>query len=104
MRGRSAQLFGPSVSERTRQPAGITLPSTTDQRIHPRPPQPAVRARARATYFQCGHHVRRLPRVAQRYVDDGHEIGNHTDSHPALYLRSSQFIYDQLEDGRRRRS
>lgn len=51
----------------------------------------------RATFFQCGHHVRRLPYVAARCAAMGHEIGNHTDTHPALYFRSGSFIYQQIE-------
>lgn len=51
---------------------------------------------ARATFFQCGHHVRRLPKVAREVVEAGHEIGNHTDTHPALYFRSPAFICEQL--------
>jgi peptidoglycan/xylan/chitin deacetylase (PgdA/CDA1 family) len=50
----------------------------------------------RATFFQCGHHVRRLPKIAREVVEAGHEIGNHTDTHPALYFRSPGFIYEQL--------
>ncbi len=56
---------------------------------------------ARATFFQCGHHVRRLPRIAERCLAAGHEIGNHTDTHPSLYLRSPQFIFDQLDRAQR---
>jgi peptidoglycan/xylan/chitin deacetylase (PgdA/CDA1 family) len=32
----------------------------------------------------------------QAVAATGHEIGNHTYSHPALYLRSSRFIDDEL--------
>lgn len=53
--------------------------------------------KARATFFQCGHHVRRLPHLALRTRALGHEIGNHTDTHHPLYLRSPQFIHEQIE-------
>jgi peptidoglycan/xylan/chitin deacetylase (PgdA/CDA1 family) len=49
-----------------------------------------------ATFFQCGANVRRLPQVSREVAAAGHEIGNHTDTHPALYLRSSAFIAREL--------
>ncbi len=49
-----------------------------------------------ATFFQCGASVRRLPQVAREVAAAGHEIGNHTDTHARLYLKSSGFIYREL--------
>ncbi|MGD0297751.1 MAG: polysaccharide deacetylase family protein [Bryobacteraceae bacterium] len=51
---------------------------------------------ASATFFQCGANVRRLPQVARDVAAAGHEIGNHSDTHARLYLRSSSFIYREL--------
>lgn len=51
---------------------------------------------APATFFQCGMHVRRLPAVAREVAAGGHEIGNHSDSHALLALKSAQFIYREL--------
>jgi peptidoglycan-N-acetylglucosamine deacetylase len=50
----------------------------------------------RATFFQCGANVRRIPRIARDVLAAGHEIGNHSDTHAALYLRSGRFIYSEL--------
>ena len=49
-----------------------------------------------ATFFQCGVNVRRLPQVSREVAARGHEIGNHTDTHPKLYFQSTRFIYDEL--------
>jgi peptidoglycan/xylan/chitin deacetylase (PgdA/CDA1 family) len=49
-----------------------------------------------ATFFQCGANVRRLPQVSRAVAAAGHEIGNHTDTHAALYFRSSAFIAGEL--------
>ncbi len=51
---------------------------------------------ATATFFQCGRNVRRLPGVAREVASAGHEIGNHTFSHPLLALKSPEFIYREL--------
>jgi peptidoglycan/xylan/chitin deacetylase (PgdA/CDA1 family) len=55
-----------------------------------------ARYRAPATFFQCGINVRRLPGVAQEVAAAGHEIGNHTYSHPLLALKTSGFIHREL--------
>ena len=98
VRGRSAKLLSPSIwkGPSTRKALALTLddgPSeSTIDVLHL-----LERFGVRATFFQCGHHVRRLPRVAMRVAAEGHELGNHSDSHPSLVFRSPQFIYDQLE-------
>lgn len=51
---------------------------------------------APATFFQCGANVRRLPQVAREVAAAGHEIGNHTDTHPKLHFKSRGFIYREL--------
>jgi len=51
---------------------------------------------AKATFFMCGHHVRRLPFAACQVMRQGHEIGNHSETHEPLYLRSPGFIQAQL--------
>lgn len=55
-----------------------------------------ARFRVPATFFQCGANVRRLPSVAREVVAAGHEIGNHTDTHPLLALKSPESIYREL--------
>jgi peptidoglycan-N-acetylglucosamine deacetylase len=51
---------------------------------------------APATFFQCGANVRRLPDIARQVIAAGHEIGNHTDTHPMLSWKSRDFIYREL--------
>jgi peptidoglycan-N-acetylglucosamine deacetylase len=55
-----------------------------------------ARYRAPATFFQIGTNVRRLPEVAREVVAAGHEIGNHTENHPMLALKSPIFIEREL--------
>ena len=51
---------------------------------------------APATFFQCGANVRRLPAAAREVAAAGHEIGNHTDSHALLALKSPAYIHHEL--------
>lgn len=41
--------------------------------------------KATATFYLIGRSVRAFPDVARRIADEGHEIGNHTWSHPELW-------------------
>src|SRR5690349_8579547 len=83
VRGRSSTVFGPSVYRGDRNHRALAL--TFDD--GPSESTPALleilaRQRVRATFFMCGQNVRRLPDIAREVADRGHEIGNHTDSHP----------------------
>jgi len=41
-------------------------------------------AKLQVTMFLTGVYIRRHPDLVLRMVEEGHEIGNHTDSHPCL--------------------
>src|SRR5947207_1018165 len=94
VRGRSSTLLAPSVYRGSRHRRSIALtfddgPSEgTNQLL-----EILNRYQAPATFFVCGMNVRRLPGVAHATAAAGHEIGNHSYSHPPLYLRSTRFIY-----------
>jgi peptidoglycan/xylan/chitin deacetylase (PgdA/CDA1 family) len=55
------------------------------------------RHRVPATFFQCGANVVRLPAVAAEAQAAGHEIGNHSYTHPLFCLRSPGGILSELE-------
>jgi peptidoglycan/xylan/chitin deacetylase (PgdA/CDA1 family) len=49
----------------------------------------------RVTFFLSGHWVDHNPELAQQLVADGHEIANHSYSHPDLtHLSDSQIVYE----------
>jgi peptidoglycan/xylan/chitin deacetylase (PgdA/CDA1 family) len=52
---------------------------------------------ARGTFFLIGRHVRACPALTAEIVARGHEIGNHTDTHPNLLWQSRRRILDELE-------
>nr|WP_174243274.1 polysaccharide deacetylase family protein [Beijerinckia sp. L45] len=41
----------------------------------------------KATFFLIGRHAQDLPKLVQREIADGHAVGHHTFSHPAITLR-----------------
>ena len=55
------------------------------------------RAEIRATFFLCGQNVERYPELARRIAQEGHEIGNHTYSHPRLLGRTPGKIAYEIE-------
>lgn len=84
----SSQVFGPAVVRGASGQGRVAL--TFDD--GPSESTPAVldtlaRHGARATFFLCGANTLRLPEVARRVADEGHQIGNHTQNHPRFYLR-----------------
>jgi len=89
--------FAPSVFKGCgdRQSIALTFDDGPSEST-PRVLETLARYGARATFFQCGNNVRRLPSIARQVIEAGHEIGNHSYSHSALYLRSPEFIYNEL--------
>jgi peptidoglycan/xylan/chitin deacetylase (PgdA/CDA1 family) len=51
---------------------------------------------AKATFFLIGKYVRQRPEIARAIAVAGHEIGNHTDSHPNLILVSAARLRQEL--------
>jgi len=97
VRGRSSTLLAPSVYRGPRHRRSIALtfddgPSEgTNQLL-----DILDRFNTPATFFVCGMNVQRLPAVVRSTAEAGHEIGNHSYSHPALYFRSQAFIANEL--------
>lgn len=90
---KSSQLFGPTVYRGPGQRKTIALtfddgPSESTPDLLDYLDSEGVRA----TFFQCGMHVRRLPHIAGDVVAAGHQIGNHSYSHPHLPFKSRDFI------------
>jgi len=56
--------------------------------------------RAQATFFLIGRYVRQRPEIARAIQAAGHEIGNHTETHPNLIFVSQARLQQELEDCR----
>jgi len=52
--------------------------------------------KVRATFFMIGRQVERYPHIARRVAESGHEIGNHSYSHPIFLYRRANEIRQQL--------
>ncbi|MCU4651779.1 polysaccharide deacetylase family protein [Roseibacterium sp. SDUM158016] len=51
----------------------------------------------RATFYVIGSRVAQHPQLAARIASEGHEIGNHTWSHPSLFGHSDASILNQVD-------
>ncbi len=97
VRGRSSTLFAPSVYRGPMARRAIAL--TFDD--GPSESTPALLRMLTdqvvpATFFQCGGNVVRLPEIARDVARCGHEIGNHSHTHPPFIFRTPAFIQDEL--------
>jgi peptidoglycan-N-acetylglucosamine deacetylase len=82
-----AQLFGPTVC-RTGEPnkLAITFDDGPNPAITPRLLDLLAKHNARATFFLVGKFVRECPDLTREILARGHALGNHTDTHPNLFL------------------
>lgn len=55
------------------------------------------RHHVKATFFMMGRNVERYPDLARDVLRRGHEIGNHSYSHPKLILMSPSRVRDEIE-------
>ncbi len=97
VRGRAASVFAPSVWRGPAAPRSIALtfddgPSESTPRVL----ELLARYRVPATFFQVGTNVERLPDIARAVRAAGHEIGNHSHTHPLFCFRSAGFIYEEF--------
>jgi peptidoglycan/xylan/chitin deacetylase (PgdA/CDA1 family) len=56
-----------------------------------------ARHQVRATFFLIGEFVERRPDIVRAVADAGHEIGNHTYSHPNLIFRRRGDVRQEIE-------
>jgi peptidoglycan/xylan/chitin deacetylase (PgdA/CDA1 family) len=55
-------------------------------------------AKGKATFFMIGEQMKSHPEVVKQVRDQGHEIGNHTFTHPKLSQLSEQDCLKEVED------
>jgi peptidoglycan/xylan/chitin deacetylase (PgdA/CDA1 family) len=91
-------LFGPSV-ERGPRARRIYLTFDDGPNDHATPVILDILAAERvpAGFFMVGKHARLFPSLARRVRAAGHDIGNHTEHHIKLHLRSPGRVRAELE-------
>lgn len=97
VRGRSASVFGPSVyrGRGDRRAVALTFDDGPSEST-PRVLELLAKYQIPATFFQIGVNVERLPEIARAVRAAGHEIGNHSHTHPLFCFHSGEFIYRDL--------
>jgi len=97
VRGRSSRIFAPSIyrGNRARKAVALTFDDGPSEST-PALLEILAEHNVPATFFMCGQNVRRCAKIAREVAAAGHEIGNHTDSHPRFDFRSPEFIYGEL--------
>ena len=54
---------------------------------------------AHATFFMCGYRIKDFHTHMDRYLAEGHEVGNHTMNHPMKSLKgqTSSFVHEEVD-------
>ena len=93
------QLFGDYVARvnTTERVVALTFDDGPNPVQTPRVLDVLDQHHVKATFFMMGRNVERYPEVAREVLRRGHEIGNHSYSHPKLILMSPRRVRDEIE-------
>jgi peptidoglycan/xylan/chitin deacetylase (PgdA/CDA1 family) len=97
-----ATLLGPAL---VRGPEGPGAPRRVMLTFDDGPSDPFTgqildilrKTHVKATFFICGASAERYPDLVRRIQAEGHEIGNHTYSHPYLCLKTRACIAGEID-------
>ena len=84
---------------RERRAVSLTFDDGPDPEWTPRVLDVLAREGVRATFFLIGQRARRAPEQARRIADSGHDLGNHTWSHPSLWRCGPGHTEREIADG-----
>lgn len=83
---------------RTQRPqVALTFDDGPHPRLTPRLLDMLAAANAKATFYLIGNRVRQWPQIARRIAEEGHEIGNHSWSHPFLDKYSDAGVLNEID-------
>ena len=92
-----AQLFGPTVCRTgASNRLAITFDDGPNPAITPKLLDLLAKHNARATFFLVGKFVRDCPELTKEIFARGHILGNHTDTHPNLFLCGRRKTEEEL--------
>ena len=97
VRGRSSTFFGPSVWRGPSDRPAVALtfddgPSEGTAEVL----ELLGRYRVPATFFQIGANATRLPEISRAVHAAGHELGNHSHTHPLFCVSPQSFIFEEF--------
>ena len=92
------QLFGEFVArvETTDRVVALTFDDGPHPVLTPRMLDLLDRHHVKATFFMMGRNVERYPDAAREVVARGHEVGNHSYSHPRLVFMLPWHVRDEI--------
>ncbi len=93
------QLFGDYVArvDTDERVVALTFDDGPDPMHTPKVLSVLEQHQVKATFFMMGRNVERYPAVARDVLRRGHEIGNHSYSHPKLVFMSPRRVRDEIE-------
>jgi peptidoglycan-N-acetylglucosamine deacetylase len=59
------------------------------------------RNQVKATFYEIGQRIQAHPQVARQVFLAGHELGNHSYSHQSMWLRSPEFLANEIDSTNR---
>jgi len=84
---------------REHRAVSLTFDDGPDPEWTPRVLDVLAREGVRAAFFLIGQRARRVPEQARRIADSGHDLGNHTWSHPSLWRCGPAHTEREIGDG-----
>ncbi len=92
------QTFGPTIThvDTERSEVALTFDDGPSRSFTPRVLRTLAFHDVEATFFMLGERVEKMPDIAQAVVLAGHEIGNHTWSHPSMPSLWKSQIRDEV--------
>ena len=94
----TSQLYGKTICSNPAAGKVISLTYDDGPNPHwtPRLMEILAEHDAHATFFSIGKWAEREPELLRELHAAGHAIGNHTYTHPTMYMKSSEQIRDEL--------
>ncbi len=95
--GRAAAPMAITCGNDSKRAVAITFDDGPSRRFTPQILALLKQYQAKATFFVLGCKVEKYPELIKAEIEDGHEMGNHTYSHPRLLKTNQMARVQELE-------